>query len=102
MPPDDWKEWIAKVEANRQILARIEKKVDSIHATVYENGLSTKVNTLWEWRKDIQKILIGIITAILITIVGYFVTKPVDRGYDIEERLESIEHKLNDKVKNQN
>lgn len=105
MPPVDWEKWIPIVENNRKTLERMEKKIDDIHDVVYKNGLSNKVSTLWEWRTDINKIILGIVTAILIAIIGYFIASPWDKdtkqGYDIERRLDKIERMLNEN-QNQN
>jgi ferric-dicitrate binding protein FerR (iron transport regulator) len=93
MPPANWEKWLATAEKNNEALARMEKRLDEIHKVIYGNGLSSKVNTLWEWRRDINKIIITLITALLIGLGG-FIWQTVAARSSLNDQLEKIEHQL--------
>lgn len=82
-----------KIWQRLEALNRVEKAIDDLHTTLYKNGLSSKVNTLWEWRRDINKVLVILITTLIIGL-GAFIWRSVIATGNIEEKLKSIEHRL--------
>jgi hypothetical protein len=89
MPTEDWQKWVPIVETNRKTLERIEDKVGKIYEVVYENGLSSKVGTLW----SINKAVLSAIVAIIVGIILYFATNPFSSA-ETNKRLERIETKI--------
>jgi uncharacterized protein (DUF2344 family) len=129
MPPENWKEYIDIVQKNVERLARLESaisanhelvkgvkndvdemrsQVKDLHDVLYKNGLSSKVDSLWDKKKHLDKVetildriklfdkvIVGIIVAIVTAFILYFFPGP-DKSIDVEllKELRKIEQKL--------
>lgn len=128
--PKDWQNYIEIVEGNVGRLAKLESAIEQnhnlvlsfkddiegmriqikeMHDIIYKNGLSSKVDALWDKKEAINKIdtiwdrikildriTVGVITALLTAIVLYFFAGPDSKvaNHQIIENLQKIEKKL--------
>lgn len=95
--PQDWEKWLPEISQKIDRLALYEKqmhdRIQEMHDVLYKNGLTSKINTLWEWHISINKILVALILAILIGI-GSFVWQMVNGMVYARKQMEMIERKL--------
>lgn len=118
--PKDWQKYLEMANGNVERLARLESRIEEnhtrvmsivqgvkedvadisdqvkdMHEVLYKNGLTSKVQTMWEWRRTIDKVIVGVITALL-TAIGLYFFHPKDASADKEliEHLKKIEQKL--------
>lgn len=128
--PRDWQNYIEIVKGNVERLAKLESAIEQnhnlvlsfkedveemriqikeMHNTIYKNGLSSKVDALWDKKDAINKIdtiwdrikildriTIGVVTALLTAIVLYFFSGSGNKAvnHEIIENLQKIEKKL--------
>lgn len=91
--PPDWEKWLPVIARKLDSLASCETQIREMHDVIYKNGLSSKINTLWEWRRDVNKVLIGLIMALIIGLGG-FIWQNVTRAETLEKQLNMINHQL--------
>lgn len=91
--PPDWEKWLPAIARKLDALASCETQIREMHDVLYKNGLSNKVSTLWEWRRDINKVIITLIVALIVGLAG-FIWQSVTRNSLLERQFEKIEHQL--------
>jgi len=128
--PANWQDYIDIVKGNVERLAKVEaaikqnydlvldfkndvdemrRQVQDLHDTIYKNGLSSKVDALWNKRaaidridtiwdriKLLDKIIVGVVVALL-TAIGLYFFSPKSNdivNHQIIENLQKIEKKL--------
>ncbi|MCB0258658.1 MAG: hypothetical protein KDE62_02880 [Calditrichaeota bacterium] len=128
--PEGWQHYIKIVEGNVKRLAKLESAIEQnhnlvlsfkedidemriqikeMHNTIYKNGLSSKVDALWDKKeaigridtiwdriKILDRITVGVVTALLTAIVLYFFSGSDNKAinHQVIENLQKIEKKL--------
>jgi len=95
--PPDWEKWMPEISRKLDQLAiyeeQVREQIREMHDVIYKNGLSHKVSTLWEWRRDINKVIITLIVAMIVGLGG-FIWQSVTRAETLEKQLNMINHQL--------
>ncbi len=62
------------IEIERRV-GKIEKRIDEMDAKVFRNGISQKINIMWDERKRVKQILYGVLLAVLISWATQFIAR---------------------------